>query len=121
MINSVRSRAPQTNNKVSGLSAVTANNPSPPTASVPAQVSEFVKFGRATAVRRTESVSAAILNAYGQESPLARKEIGLLNNATGFHNCSDRALVCVCKTKTLPSARIAPPIATSQTYREDGW
>ena len=79
VISSVMSSAPHTNNNVSGLSAVTARSPIPPSASVPAHVKEFVTAERVMAVSRMVKVSAAILKASGHESLSARNKIGFMN------------------------------------------
>ena len=112
---SVISSAPHTINNVSGLSAVTARIPSPPKASAPAQVKEFLKAGRATAVSNTAKVSAAILNAKGHEISSARNKIGFTNSVLGCHAGKTRSKgVCASQLNTLTKASIAAPTATSQ-------
>ena len=111
---SVISSAPHTNNNVSGLLAVTAKSPIPPSASVPAHVKEFVMAERVMAVSRIVKVSAVMLNANGHESLSARNRIGFMNTLRGCHAGRVRSNgICVSQMNTLTSASIAPPTATS--------
>ena len=77
VMSSVKSSAPHTSSKVSGLSAVTAKIPTPPSASVPAQVNEFVIAERVMAVSRMVRVSAVILKASGTRACLRETGSGL--------------------------------------------